>query len=37
MKNEIEKINQYNELTKNNPNKNKENKSNSLLMNLIMS
>ena len=37
MKNEIEKINQYNELTKNNPNTNKENKSNSLLMNLIMS
>jgi hypothetical protein len=36
MKNEIEKINQYNELIKNNPNTNKENKSNSLLMNLIM-
>ena len=36
MKNKIEKINQYNESVKNNPNSNKENKSSSLLMNLIM-
>ena len=38
MRNEIEKINnQYSEFLKNNPSINHENKSNSMLMNLIMS